>query len=94
MELSNLHFITICQSMAFHAFSFGGTTPTITVIVQSAALVGFGSPTTRLSFTLANGVTSEMLSVAGPITDAFWRVSYTVTGPTPLIYFSTVAGIA
>jgi len=71
----------------------GTSTPTITVIVQSAALVGFGSPTTRASFTARTTVGSQTISLAGPVTDAFWRVSYTVTGTNPSLTTAVVAGI-
>lgn len=83
---------------ALHVTSIAGTTPTFTAILQSAALVGFGSPTTRATFTVVNGVagtrTSELVaSAAGPITDAFWRISYTITGTTPSYLVTATAGI-
>ena len=71
----------------------GTATPTITVIVQSAVLVGFGSPTTRASFTARTTVGSQTISLAGPVTDQFWRVSYTVSGTTPSLTTAVVAGI-
>jgi len=71
-----------------------GTLPTLDVTVKSAALVGFGSPTTRLTFTQATGKTSQMLSAAGAITDAFWRVDFTIGGSGgPSFPFIVVVGI-
>lgn len=55
---------------------------TITVQVQSATLVGFGSPTTRGTIgpiTAAGG--TWLVRVAGPITDGFWRLNVSaITG--------------
>lgn len=80
-----------CQ---LHVVSVGGTsTPTITVTVKSAALVGFGSPTTRASFTARTAVGAQRIVVAGPVTDQFWRVDYTVSGTSPTFGFVTLVGI-
>lgn len=71
-----------------------GTTPTLDITVKSAPLVGFGSPTTRLTFTQAIAKTSELLSAAGAITDEFWRVDFTIGGTdTPTFPFIVVVGI-
>ena len=53
---------------------------TLDVIVQSDNNSGFTSPTTRLVFSQATGVASENLSLAGAITDDYWRISYTIAG--------------
>lgn len=77
-----------------HVLSIAGTaTPSIAVKVQSASLVGFGSPTDRMTFATRTVVGGESLRVAGPITDAFWRVSYTITGTTPGFLFLATLGI-
>lgn len=78
---------------ALHVFAASGSTPTLDVIVQSAALVGFGSPTDRLTFTTATDVTSEFKSAAGAITDAFWRVKYTIGGSTPSFTFAVAYAV-
>ncbi len=71
-----------------------GTLPTLDVTVKSAALVGFGSPTTRISFTQAIAKTSELKSAAGAITDQFWRVDWTIGGSaSPTFPFIVVVGI-
>ena len=62
-----------------HIISVSGS-PTITFSIQSAALVGFGSPTTRLTFTAATGIGSQILRAPGPITDGFWRAAWSVSG--------------
>lgn len=64
---------------ALHTFSAGTT---LTLQVQSAATVGFASPTVRGTFTAATTVGGLWLArVAGPITDAYYRLNVSaVTG--------------
>ena len=64
---------------ALHVFSAGTT---MTVQVQSAATVGFASPTTRGTFSAATAVGGLWLTrVAGPITDQYWRLNVSaITG--------------
>lgn len=62
-----------------HIISVSGS-PTITFTIQSAALVGFGSPTTRLTFVAATGIGGQILRVPGAISDGFWRAQWTVSG--------------
>jgi hypothetical protein len=79
----------------FHVFSVAGTsTPTITMVIQSAALVGFGSPTARISFTAATAVGGQILRTPGAITDTFWRASWTITGSSPSFLAAVSFGIA
>jgi len=79
---------------ALHVLSAAGTTPSLTVIVQSDDNAGFTSPTTRISFSAAStGNTYQWGSVAGAITDGWWRISYTVTGTGPSFAFAVTAGI-
>lgn len=76
-----------------HVFAASGTTPTLSVVVQSATSNAFASPTSRITFTTATGATSEARVVNGAITDTWWRISYTITGTTPSFTFAVVAGI-
>lgn len=77
-----------------HVLSVAGTaTPTITVKLQSAALVGFGSPTDRGSFAAATAIGGQALRVPGSITDQFWRLSWTISGTTPSFLFLASFGI-
>jgi hypothetical protein len=78
---------------ALHFTSVAGTTPSITVRLQSAAAVGFASPTTRATFTAANAQSHQILRAVGPITDAYWRLDWTITGTTPSFLFLGDAGI-
>jgi hypothetical protein len=55
----------------------------LAVKVQSASLQAFGSPTNRIAFAaVTTAVTGEYATpIAGEITDTWWRVTWTVTGP-------------
>ena len=79
---------------ALHVLSASGTLPSLTVIVQSDDNSSFTSPTTRVSFTAATaGNTSQWGSVAGAITDTWWRISYTISGTGPSFSFAVTAGV-
>ena len=77
-----------------HVISASGTTPTLAVKVQSDT-VGFGSATDRITFSTATDVANreQFSSVAGAITDDYWRVSYTIGGTTPSFQFAVIVGI-
>lgn len=79
---------------SLHVLSVAGTgTPTLAVTVQSAAAIGFAAPTDRITFAPATARGGQNASVAGPITDTFWRVSATVTGTTPSFLFVVAFGV-
>lgn len=80
--------------VSLHVVSATGTTPSLTVAIQSAAVVGFGSPTTRATFTAATAPGGQVTRIVGPVTDQFWRVSFTISGTTPSFLFAVAAGIA
>jgi hypothetical protein len=78
-----------------HVLSIAGTaTPTITVALQSNVDNTFASPTTRATFTAATTLQGQSVSVAGPITDTWWRCTWTISGSTPSFLFAVSAGIA
>jgi hypothetical protein len=80
---------------SLHVLSVSGTsTPTLTAAVQTAATVGFGSPTTRITFPAYTAAGGQRLSVAGPITDQYARVSFTISGDSPSFLFVCAVGIA
>jgi hypothetical protein len=55
--------------------------PTVTIKIQSAPTAGFAAPTDRITFTAVTTKTSQFAAaIAGPITDAFWRVTWTFAG--------------
>lgn len=74
--------------------SASGTTPTLDVTIQSAAVVGFGTPTTRVTFSTASAAGAQWATpVAGAVTNQFWRVSYTIDGTDPSFSFVVFIGI-
>jgi hypothetical protein len=79
---------------ALHVLSVSGTTPSLTVRVESSADNTFASPTTRLTFTAATVVGGQALRTAGTaVTDAWWRVAWTISGTTPSFLFAAALGI-
>lgn len=78
---------------ALHVFAASGTTPSLTVTVKSDSSVAFASPVTQITFATTSVASSEFKSVAGPITDDWWRVDWTIAGTTPSFTFAVVLGI-
>lgn len=79
---------------ALHVYSISGTaTPTVTVLVKSSVDNTFSSPTTRATFTAATAVGGQFLNVAGPVTDTWWKVTWTITGTNPSFLFIASLGI-
>lgn len=79
---------------ALHVLAVSGTAaPTLTVTVQSDT-TGFPSPATSISFAAATAIGGQFLSVAGPLTDTFFRASWTISGTNPSFVFVVVVGIA
>ncbi len=78
---------------AVHVCSVSGTLPTLIVKLQSSSTQG-GSYTDRITFTSANTVSSQLSSVAGAVTDTWWRVNWTIAGTLPSFLFAVAAGIS
>lgn len=79
---------------ALHVFSATGTLPSITVKVQSDVDISFASPVDQITFTPFIAAGGEIKSVAGPITDTFYRVSFAITGTLPSFLFNVSLGVA
>jgi predicted secreted protein len=77
-----------------HVLSVSGTTPSLTVKVQSDDNVGFTSPTDQGTFTAATAVGGQSLLVSTAITDTYWRAAWTISGTTPSFLFVVSLGIA
>lgn len=78
---------------ALHVLAASGTSPSLTVRVQSDADNTFASPVDQITFNAATAIGAQFSSVAGPVTDAFWRVDYTIAGTSPSFNFVVVLGI-
>lgn len=76
---------------AVHVFTATGTT--LDVKIQSDDNEQFSSATDRITFTQVTTTATAMFSsVAGAITDSYWRAQWTVVGTGPYV-FAVVAGI-
>ncbi len=77
---SELGALSSTQRLAatLHVSAFTGTS--LDVVIESDDNSGFTTPTTRLTFTQATGLTSEWKDAAGPITDTYFRAKCTFVG--------------
>lgn len=79
---------------ALHVLSVAGTsTPTLTVSVQSDVDGAFASPATVGTFAAATAVGDQILRFAGPITDTWYRASWTISGTSPSFLFVASIGV-
>ena len=79
---------------ALHISAASGTSPTLDVVVESDDNGSFTTPTSRITFTQATTTGWQWSSVAGAITDDYWRITYTIGGTSPSFEFAVIAGIA
>lgn len=71
-----------------HVLSVAGTsTPTITVKIQSDVDGTFASPTDVITFTAATAIGAQISRVIGPVTDTFFRATWTISGSSPSFLF-------
>lgn len=81
------------MTAALHVCSVAGGSPTVVAKLQSAATQG-GSYSDRIVFTSANAVSSQLGTVAGAVTDTWWRVAWTLGGSSPSFLIAVAAGIS
>lgn len=67
---------------ALHITAASGTTPSVTVTVQSSATQG-GSYTTRGTFAAATTTGAQYISAVISTTDQWWRSTWTISGTSP-----------
>jgi hypothetical protein len=77
-----------------HITAASGASPTLDCKIQSATTGGFGSPTDRITFTQATVPGWQFLSLAGAVTDGFWRAVFTIAGGSPSFTCAVVLGVA
>lgn len=78
---------------ALHVWGLG--TGTVTAIVESNSTNSFsGAQTARITHTATSAVLGEIKSLAGPITDTWWRTKYTISGASPSVKLINVLGFA
>jgi hypothetical protein len=78
---------------ALFCFAASGTSPSLSVKVQSDDNAGFSSPTDRVMFSPFTATGYEMAATAGAISDNYWRVSWSISGTSPSFTFAVLAGI-
>ena len=79
---------------AIHCYAVSGTSsPTITFKLQSDDNASFTSPTDRITFSDITTIGADFQSVAGSITDDYWRLEYTITGTSPSFSIHAAIGI-
>ena len=74
-------------------FSAGGSSPTLDIKIQSDSAQNMASATDRITFTRATGATVERKTVAGAVTDDWWRVNITAGGSSPAFTYIVAFGI-
>ena len=79
---------------SLHVLAVSGTSPTLNVTVRSDDTEGFASPTTRITFPQRTAIGGELLTADGAITDAWWRVTWTIGGTSPSFTFVIAVGVA
>lgn len=79
--------------VAVHVLTADGTTPSVTVKLQSDDASGFPSATDRLTLTAMTTKGGQFGSAVGAITDSYWRASYAVSGTSPSFQLRIIAGI-
>lgn len=79
---------------ALHVLAVSGTgTPTLSCKIQSDDAEAMTTATDRITFTDQTAIGYEWKSVAGAVTDDWWRASFTITGTNPSFLFALIAGI-
>lgn len=78
---------------AVHVVTASGTSPTLDIVIESDDNSGFTTATTRMTHTQFTAAGSELLTLAGPITDDYWRASLTIGGTTPSFALVVTLGI-
>lgn len=77
-----------------HVLSVAGTTPSITVRIESDDAAEFTTPVTRATFDPATAAGGQVLRTDGlAITDTYYRVAWDITGTTPSFMFALSLGI-
>lgn len=68
---------------AVHVPLVAGSTPSLTVTVQSDDNAGFSSPTTRATFGAITAAGWAYTTISGAISDDYWRYAFAISGTTP-----------
>lgn len=80
--------------VALHVLSVSGSSPALTVEVESDVDDTWSAPTTQITFDTASEVGAQFNSAMGPVTDTWWRVTWTISGTDPSFLFLAALAIA
>jgi hypothetical protein len=78
---------------ALHVLNVGTGSPTLDLILQSDDANNFPSATSRITFDQVTAIGSQLKTLAGPVTDTWWRPSYTIGGSGPSFKAILIVGI-
>lgn len=79
---------------SLHVLSVAGTTPSLTVTIQTDNATGFPSSATAITFSAANAKGGQILRAAGPLTDDWVRASWSISGSSPSFLFLVAVAVA
>lgn len=80
--------------IGIHVTALSGTSPTIDLTVESDDNSGFTTAATVHNTGSISTPTGTLVTVAGPVTDDWFRVTWTITGTSPVIRFAVSAGLS
>ena len=91
----NLGAVALGQSLwaSLHVVSVAGTTPDLTMEIQGDTTNAFAAPTTVLSFGPASVPGAQFQSVAGALTETWYRANWSITGTSPVFGFILAMGV-
>ena len=79
--------------IGIHVTAISGTTPSLDITVESDDNAGFASAATVLNTGAITTTTSSLTVVSGPVTDDYYRITWTLSGTSPVARFSVAVGI-
>jgi hypothetical protein len=79
--------------LACHVLAASGSTPTLTIKLQSGTTSG-GATTDRITSSEFTGTGVELKALAGPVTDTWWRINATIGGAGPSFTLACTVAIA
>ena len=89
--------VAVGAGLSLHSFlqvlAVSGTSPQLTVTIKSDDAVGFSTPTTQITHSMFNAARAEVKTKAGPVTDTYYRVDWTITGTDPSFTFDVGLGV-
>lgn len=73
-----------------HVFSVAGTSPSLSVTLQTDDASAFASPTAVKTVGPISTIGGYYDVVIGPVTDTWWRATWTISGTSPSIEFAII----